>query len=55
MRSVILQVAGELHPGPLFIEVYPDVGESLIVLEPDVVVGTVSLYQVALEDEGFLV
>ncbi len=55
MCPVIFQAPCKLYPGPVFIKVYLEVGESLIVFESDVIVGTVPLYQVTLKYECFLV
>ncbi len=55
MPSIFFQMPSKVNSGPVLIEVYFDVGESFIIFKANVVVGAVSLYQVALKDEGFLV
>ena len=52
--SILVQATGNIHPGPIFIEVNLEVGESLIIFKSDVVMRTVSLYQVVLKDESLL-
>jgi len=52
--SIPFQASGKIHPRPIFFEVNLEVREGLIIFKSDVVVGTVSLYQVTLKDESFL-
>ena len=54
MASVLFQTPGNIHPGPVFVEVNLEVREGLIIFKADVVMGTESLYQVTLKDESLL-
>ena len=50
---VLAYAAHHLHPGKVLLEVDPHVGEVLIVLQEDVVLGHELLDEVALQGEGF--
>jgi hypothetical protein len=52
--AVLLKAAGDIDPGPLFVEVYLQIGKGLIILEAYVVVGVVLLDEVKLHDKSFL-
>jgi len=52
--AVLLEAAGNINARPIFFNVYFQVREGLIILEKDVIGGTVLLDKIALHDKRFL-